>query len=169
MLGFVCHLRGTDQLLLLTNLHSRSAAVQLQQHPALALLAQQPARVAAVVHLAAPGVAGSRALRQLCRQLRPAVQGPAGGQQLMLEQPGAHGSGQVCAVKAFCCAVLAGSCTFRTWPLSSLSANMAASDPYIDSCPTLLNPCRPLATWLLHAPQPSSTWSAAGCSLCQPA
>ncbi len=98
MLGFVCHLRGTDQLLLLTNLHSRAAAAQLLQHPALALLAQQPGRVAAVLHMAAPGVAGSRALRQLCQQLRPAVQGPAAGQQLLLEQPGAHGSGQVRAV-----------------------------------------------------------------------
>ncbi|PRW45195.1 zinc phosphodiesterase ELAC 2-like isoform X2 [Chlorella sorokiniana] len=85
---------SSNQLLLLTNLHSRAAATQLQQHPALALLAQQPERVAAVLHLAAPGVAGSRALRQLCQQLRPAVQGPAAGQQLLLEQPGAHGSGQ---------------------------------------------------------------------------
>lgn len=86
MLGYVCHLKATDQLLLLTNLHSRAAAAQLQQHPALQLLLQQGDRVAGVLHMVAPGVAGSRALRQLCQHLRPAV-AACGGQQLLLEQP----------------------------------------------------------------------------------
>ena len=94
VLGFVCHLKAADQLLMLTNLHSRSAAAQLQQHPALHLLLQQRGRVAGVLHLAAPGVAGSKALRQLCQQLEPAV-AATGGQQLLLEQPGPHSSQQV--------------------------------------------------------------------------
>ena len=97
VLGFVCHLKASDQLLLLTNLHSRSAAVQLQQHPALPLLLQQRGRVAGVLHLAAPGVAGSKALRQLCQQMQPAV-AASGGQQLLLEQPGPHCSQQVMPV-----------------------------------------------------------------------
>lgn len=96
MLGFVCHLKATDQVLLLTNLHSKAAAAQLEQHPALALLLQQPGRVAGVLHLAGPGVAGSRALRLLCQRLRPAADA-AGGQQLLLERPPPHGSSQVCA------------------------------------------------------------------------
>lgn len=95
VLGFLCHLKATDQLLLLTNVHSKAAATQLAQHPALALLLQQPERAAGVLHLAAPGVAGSAALRQLCQQLRP-LAAAAGGQQLLLEQPGPHGSSQVC-------------------------------------------------------------------------
>ena len=94
VLGFVCHLKASDQLLLLTNLHGRAAAAQLQQHPALALLLQQPGRVAGVLHLAAPGVAGSKDLRQLCQQLQPAAEA-SGGQQLLLEQPGPHKSQQV--------------------------------------------------------------------------
>lgn len=92
MLGYVCHIKATDQLLLLTNLHSPAAAAQLQQHPVLQMLLKQRERVAAVLHLAAPGVAGSWAMRALCQQLRPAVAGAAAGQQLLLEGPGAHSS-----------------------------------------------------------------------------
>ena len=102
VLAFVCHLRATDQLLLLTNLHSRAAAEQLAQHPALPLLLEQRRRVAGVLHLAAPGVAGSRALRQLCKRLQPAVAGAAGGQQVLLEEPGPHGSTQVCTNGTSC-------------------------------------------------------------------
>jgi hypothetical protein len=47
-----------------------------------------------VLHLAAPGVAGSKALRQLCQHLKPAA-AASGGQQLLLEQPGPHSSQQV--------------------------------------------------------------------------
>ncbi|EFN56466.1 hypothetical protein CHLNCDRAFT_145133 [Chlorella variabilis] len=96
VLAFVCHLRASDQLLLLTNLHSKGAVAQLQRHPALALLQSQGSRLAGVLHMAAPGVAGSSALRQLCHQLQPAVAaGPAAGQQLLLEQAGAHAGAQV--------------------------------------------------------------------------
>ena len=105
VLAFVCHLRASDQLLLLTNLHSKGAVAQLQRHPALALLQSQGSRLAGVLHMAAPGVAGSSALRQLCHQLQPAVAaGPAAGQQLLLEQAGAHAGAQVCgcALQAVC-------------------------------------------------------------------
>ncbi len=94
MLGFLCHLKPTDQLLLLTNVHSKAAATQLAQHPALALLLQQRERAAGVLHMAAPGVVGSAALRQLCHQLRP-LAAATGGQQILLEQPGPHASSQV--------------------------------------------------------------------------
>jgi hypothetical protein len=89
VLAYLCHVKAKDQLLLVTNLHSRGAATQLLHHPALPLLLQQGKRVAAIIHLAAPGLAGSRPLQQLNQHLQPAAAaGPAGGQQLLLEQPG---------------------------------------------------------------------------------
>jgi hypothetical protein len=59
----------------------------------MALLVEQGRRVAAILHLVAPGAAGSRALRQLCNQLEAA--GSAGARQLLLEAPGAQRNSQV--------------------------------------------------------------------------
>ncbi len=44
VLGYLCHVKGTDQLLLVANVHSKGALRQLQGHPALERLRQQSAR-----------------------------------------------------------------------------------------------------------------------------
>eukprot|EP00887_Chlorella_sp_A99_P007427 scaffold2.g7427.t1 len=79
-LGFLCHLKASDQLLLVTHLPSMAAAAALAQHPALPALRAQGARLAAALHAVPPAVAASRQFNQLARQLPPQ-------RQAVLEQP----------------------------------------------------------------------------------
>jgi hypothetical protein len=124
MLGFICHIKASDQLLLLTNVHSKVAVQQLLYHPALPVLESQGKRLAAIIHLADAGLAGSKVMRQLVRRLQPlAAMGAAAGQQLLLRPPGVldkpevGGASMHAQASWFCCVWLSES-TFASSTLA---------------------------------------------------
>ncbi|GAB4817494.1 hypothetical protein N2152v2_004540 [Parachlorella kessleri] len=81
MQGFLCHIKATDQLLLVGNLHSRAAAKLLVEHPAVERLRQQGARVlGSVLLVGEAGLSKGGAFRRLV--------GGLPGDHIVLEHPG---------------------------------------------------------------------------------